>query len=110
MSIRELFSLATIVAEAVAVEKQRELVVPSPSKSSPKVVPVTNSLVITSLARSVTSKVNCSRCGGIGHMQRNCPSTPVRSMSVPRDQGNASGVRPKQLGRLEPGRQNKPSQ
>jgi hypothetical protein len=110
VSIRELFSLATIVAEAVAVEKQRELTVPSSSKSSPNVVPVTRSMVMTPPGRFVASNVSCFRCGGVGHVQRNCPSTPVSSRFVPRNQGNAPGVRPRQLARLEPGRQSKPSQ
>ncbi|KDR12470.1 hypothetical protein L798_13772 [Zootermopsis nevadensis] len=105
-SIGELFSLATTVAEAVAVEKQRDTAgrLTSSSRPNPKVVPVTCSMVITSPGRSLTSRVTY-RCGGIGHIVRNCPSTPVSGNVDPRSQGNAEGVRPRQARRLETGRQ-----
>lgn len=111
-SIAEMFSLATTVAEAVAVEKQRDTAgrLTSSSRPNPKVVPVTSSMVITSPVRSLNSRVTCYRCGGIGHMVRNCPSTPVSGNIDPRSQGNAEGVRPRQERRLETGRQRQPSQ
>ncbi|KDR15502.1 hypothetical protein L798_10820 [Zootermopsis nevadensis] len=106
-SIGELFSLATTVTEAVAVEKQRDISgrLTSSSRQNPRVVPVTCSMVITSPGRSLTSHVTCYRCGGIGHIVRNCPSTPVSSNVDPRSHGNTLGVRPRQARRLETGRQ-----
>jgi hypothetical protein len=72
-SIRDLFSLATTVAEAVAVEEQRrQLSAPVRKNGSPR--PVANTTI---RGRPCTAKADCKRrcweCGASGHLERDCP-------------------------------------
>jgi hypothetical protein len=91
-SIKELFSLSTIVAEAVAVEEQRQrLTAPSPQDAAPR--PMVNSVVG---ARPPSARVdrrgNCWRCGASGHFARNC-SEGARTNGSSARSGNADGAR-----------------
>jgi hypothetical protein len=72
-SIRDLFSLATTVAEAVAVEEQRRrLAAPVRQNGAPR--PVANTVI---RGRPCMAKAECKRrcqgCGASGHLERDCP-------------------------------------
>jgi hypothetical protein len=96
-TIKELFSLVTTVAEAVAVEKLRE----SGTSGSSRVVEgksgsVAKNMVVTP-ARNSWADVKCFKCGKKGHTSRVCRSATSRNER----QGNEGGVQQRQGQELE---------
>ncbi|PNF15457.1 hypothetical protein B7P43_G17834 [Cryptotermes secundus] len=91
-SIASLFSLATTVAEAVAVEDQRRLTTGSfPREGDPR--PFVNATVQTKGSPAKTELKNaCWACGKTGHFQSACPSK-TRPTSRAGRSGNARGAR-----------------
>jgi hypothetical protein len=73
-SVRDLFSLATIVAEAVAVEEQRKrLTAADMPGSAPR--PLANNMVlITPSSAKANHRGRCWGCGPSDHLRRDCPS------------------------------------
>jgi hypothetical protein len=73
-SIRELYTLATTVAEAVAVEEQRKrLTAPGQQGAAPRVVAGS---MFSSEARPAKAdpRGECWECGAVGHFKRQCPA------------------------------------
>jgi hypothetical protein len=92
---------STTLAEAVVVEKQRELVTPTSTKATAvKLTTVTWSMVVSPASGSFTGGVKRYKCGGIGNVQRNCFLVSSHRVSVPKEQVNASGAWQRE--RLEP--------
>ncbi|PNF21342.1 hypothetical protein B7P43_G18392, partial [Cryptotermes secundus] len=91
-SIASLFSLATRVAEAVAVEDQRQLTTGSFLRGGdPR--PFVNATVQTKGSPAKTELKNaCWACGKTGHFQRTCPSKTHPTSRAGRS-GNAGGAR-----------------
>jgi hypothetical protein len=73
-SIRDLFLLAPTVAEAVAVENQRELLT-APIRQNDAPCPMAN-VVIRDRPRAAKAhgRTRCWGCGVLGHLERDCPS------------------------------------
>jgi hypothetical protein len=91
-SVRDLFSLATTVAEGVAVEEQRKLLNNTTQQGSAS-RPVAKSLVVAKSPTAVANRrVRCWGCGAWGHLQSNCHSTSQSNRHL-RGSGNAPGVR-----------------
>jgi hypothetical protein len=91
-SVRDLFSLATTVAEAVATEEQRKLLT-SAAQQGGGTRPVAKSMVVAKSSATVANRrVRCWGCGAWGHIQRDC-SSKSQSSRNPADSGNAPGAR-----------------
>jgi hypothetical protein len=90
-SIANVFSLATMVAEALAVEDLRRLTTGSfPRGGVPR--PFVNATVQAKGSPARTElKDACWACGKIGHFQRACPSK-TRPTSRGGRSGNAGGA------------------
>lgn len=90
-SVKDLYALATTVAEGMAVEEQRKsLAATSRSGGASGTIP--NSMVVTGSARGgVDSRVSCWRCGEGGHFRRDCPLG--QTSRNPAVSGNALGAR-----------------
>jgi hypothetical protein len=88
-SVQQLYSLATTVAEAVAVEEQRKLSVALPQQTS-ALRPLASKTLVTNPPHAVLEfRASCWKCGKKGHLQRNCllavprRCDPVRSGKAP---------------------------
>jgi hypothetical protein len=73
-TVRDLFSLATTVAEALAVEDQRKrLTAPIQQGAAPR--PVVNSMIRGKVSSAkANSRGKCWGCGALGHLERDCLS------------------------------------
>ena len=91
-SIKDLFSLATTVAEAVAVENQRKRTTASAQQGCVS-RPVASGMVIGQTpAAKADSRRRCWGCGAPGHNLRDCPSRP-HQRRAPGSSGNDLGAR-----------------
>ncbi|PNF24849.1 hypothetical protein B7P43_G12918 [Cryptotermes secundus] len=91
-SIKDLFSLATTVAEAVAVENQRKRTTASAQQGCVS-QPVASGMVIGQTpAAKADSRRRCWGCGAPGHNFRDCPSRPHQRRATG-SSGNDLGVR-----------------
>jgi hypothetical protein len=88
-SVQDLYSLATTVGEAVAVEDQRKLSTATAQQASMSRPLVKGMVVVNQLPARADYRARCWKCGAKGHLQRNCvPTTPrhgdpVRSGNAP---------------------------
>jgi hypothetical protein len=87
-SVRVIFSFATTVAVAVALEDRRKrLTEPIQQGGNPR--PVVNSMI---RARFLRPRLISGACGALGHLERDCPSRSRQDRSSGRS-GNGSGAR-----------------
>jgi transposase InsO family protein len=95
-SVQDLYSLATTVAEAVAVEDQRKLSTPTAQQTSSS-RPLAKGLVVANPSPAVADyRARCWKCGAKGHLQRNCvPKTPRHGDTVRRSAVNVPSRAPK---------------
>jgi hypothetical protein len=92
-SIRELYSLASQVAEGRAIDDRREISerqAPSGNSQHVRRDSRTVSMAVGQTRRSANRAVTCWKCSGKGHVRKDCPSSDV---SVARNQGNEGGAR-----------------
>jgi hypothetical protein len=92
-SIRELFSLATEVAERRAIEDRRKFFEhrsPKPNSQSGGGELRPLSMAVDETPRDRNLAVTCWKCHGKGHLRRDCPSS--NNLAV-RNSGNARGAR-----------------
>jgi cell division protein FtsI/penicillin-binding protein 2 len=82
--VQDLFSLAATVAEAVAVEEQRNLLTTDTQKERAPGSTAKSMVVAAASGRGV----RCWECGDSGHIRRTCPEARGSSVS-----GNPTGVR-----------------
>jgi hypothetical protein len=92
VTVRELYSLATTVAEAVAVEDQRmRLNASGPQSATPR--NLASAVVKTERSSAgADRRSECWRCGVVGHFARHC-SGGARNNQGPARSGNADGAR-----------------
>jgi hypothetical protein len=91
-SVRDLFSLATTVAEAVAVEEQRMLLTVTTQQTSAS-RHVAKGMVVAKPSLAVADRrVRYRRCGAWGHLQRDCVQTSPQDRD-PVGSGNGPGAR-----------------
>jgi hypothetical protein len=91
-SVHQLYSLATTVAEEVAVEEQRKLFTASPQQTSASRPLASGSLVSNPSPAMPEFRASCWKCGKKGHLQRNCLLAVPRRCDPVRS-GNAPGAR-----------------
>lgn len=72
-SVQDLFSLATGVAEGVAVEEQRKSLTATMQRGEASQLVVRSMVVVGSSVAVADHRVKCWVCGAWGHLQRNCP-------------------------------------
>jgi hypothetical protein len=92
-SIRELYALASHVAEGRAIDDWREISerhVPSGNSQHVRHDSRTVSLAVGETRLSKSRAVICWKCSGKGHVRKDCPSSDA---SVVRNQGNEGGAR-----------------
>jgi hypothetical protein len=92
-SIRELYSLASQVAEGRAIDDRREISerqVPSGNSQHARRESRTVSFAVGQTRRSTSRAVRCWKCSGKGQVRKDCPSSDV---SVTRNRGNEGGAR-----------------
>jgi hypothetical protein len=91
-SVRDLFSLATTVAEKMAEEEQRKRVFAAVKPgSAPRPVASNAALSASSSARA-NIRGRCWACGASDHLQGNCPSR-YAEVVIRRVRGNDLGAR-----------------
>jgi hypothetical protein len=90
-SVQDLFSLATAVAEAVAVDEQRKSLAANTQWGEASRSVARSMVVAGSSAGVASSRVRCWGCGAWGHLRRNCPE--ARASLRSSVSGNAPGAR-----------------
>jgi hypothetical protein len=91
-TISQLFSFATVVTEAVAIETQRrQRDISSPPGDAPRALGNASGQTRPPLSQ-VERKLECWACGKIGHLQRACP-TRTRPKSKGKRSENTDGAR-----------------
>jgi hypothetical protein len=89
-SLKDLYGLATTVAEGVAIERQREMLAAASRQGQISRIGASSMVVAESSPANASNRVKCWACGELGHLRRDCLRN--RRSGGPEVSGNAIGA------------------